>query len=148
MLCPAITDPFAGPHYRVMAMVHQPPLILILGKCISCFSLSLSSSPWPWQTSPMMVCQSTTDTSNSSSSSVTSNPGKLHWLNSEPESEMMTLAATPWCWSDLFRYQTYVCDRQLPGKSATYSTGKEVPKHERDPELSPADEVCRRTSST
>ncbi|KAM7535217.1 hypothetical protein Aperf_G00000098985 [Anoplocephala perfoliata] len=35
MLCPSVHDPFAGPYYRIAAMIHQPILILILGKLYS-----------------------------------------------------------------------------------------------------------------
>ncbi|BHF72134.1 hypothetical protein SprV_0401519800 [Sparganum proliferum] len=45
MLCPAVSDPFAGPYYRVMAMIHQPLLILILGKVFACLVFKLKGSP-------------------------------------------------------------------------------------------------------
>ncbi|VDL82040.1 unnamed protein product [Schistocephalus solidus] len=44
MLCPAVSDPFAGPYYRVIAMTHQPLLILILGKIFACLVLRLRGS--------------------------------------------------------------------------------------------------------
>jgi len=38
MVCPAISDPFEGPHYRSAAMLHQGFLIPVLGKAYLLFS--------------------------------------------------------------------------------------------------------------
>lgn len=35
MICPAVSDPFNGPHYRKFAYVHQMLMILFLGKCMT-----------------------------------------------------------------------------------------------------------------
>ena len=32
MICPAISDPFHGPYYRVLAMSHQSILVPLVGK--------------------------------------------------------------------------------------------------------------------
>ena len=32
MICPAISDPFHGPYYRVLAMSHQTILVPLVGK--------------------------------------------------------------------------------------------------------------------
>lgn len=32
MVCPAVSDPFSGPYYRILACCHQPLLIFIYGK--------------------------------------------------------------------------------------------------------------------
>lgn len=39
MLCPLPSDPFAGRFYRLAAMIHQPLLILFLGKLFTAFVL-------------------------------------------------------------------------------------------------------------
>lgn len=44
MLCPSPSDPFAGPHYRIAAMIHQPMLILLSGKLYSIIVLWLQQS--------------------------------------------------------------------------------------------------------
>ncbi|EUB59834.1 Transmembrane protein [Echinococcus granulosus] len=44
MLCPFPADPFAGPHYRIAAMIHQPVLILLSGKLYSIIVLWLQQS--------------------------------------------------------------------------------------------------------
>ena len=35
ILCPAIVDPFRGPHYRTIAVFHQAACLLTLGKIYS-----------------------------------------------------------------------------------------------------------------
>ncbi|CAH8571882.1 unnamed protein product [Dicrocoelium dendriticum] len=50
ILCPAVSDPFNGPYYRLLALLHQPFVILVFGKCITCFSLTWNAQPWPWRT--------------------------------------------------------------------------------------------------
>lgn len=37
MVCPAVSDPFSGPYYRIIACCHQPLLIFLIGKifCIA-----------------------------------------------------------------------------------------------------------------
>ncbi|CAH8453001.1 unnamed protein product [Schistosoma mattheei] len=37
ILCPAISDPFPGPNYRLWAVFHQSVIILVLGKILLCF---------------------------------------------------------------------------------------------------------------
>lgn len=32
MVCPAVSDPFSGPYYRMIACCHQPALIFLIGK--------------------------------------------------------------------------------------------------------------------
>lgn len=32
MVCPAVSDPFSGPYYRIIACCHQPLLIFLVGK--------------------------------------------------------------------------------------------------------------------
>lgn len=32
MVCPAVSDPFSGPYYRLIACCHQPALIFLIGK--------------------------------------------------------------------------------------------------------------------
>ena len=32
MVCPAVSDPFSGPYYRIIACCHQPLLIFLIGK--------------------------------------------------------------------------------------------------------------------
>lgn len=44
MLCPSPSDPFAGTYYRIAAMVHQPLLIIFLGKFYSIVVLWLQQS--------------------------------------------------------------------------------------------------------
>ncbi|KAA0198646.1 Twinkle protein mitochondrial [Fasciolopsis buskii] len=108
MLCPAVSDPFEGPHYRLVAMVHQPALILILGKCITCFSLTWFGQPIPWQNSPVIKVPKTQLQRPERGSDTT---GLLDsWLDATSEPESLTIDAAPWCWSDLFRYQTYWFD--------------------------------------
>jgi len=38
MVCPAVSDPFHGPHYRTIAMIHQTLLIPLLGKSYALFA--------------------------------------------------------------------------------------------------------------
>ncbi|KAF6778890.1 hypothetical protein AHF37_01533 [Paragonimus kellicotti] len=108
ILCPAISDPFEGPHYRMAAMVHQPFLILILGKSITYFGLTWNAQLWWWQ-STFLVSQSQPSQKPSASTG-----GDLldTWLKPEPEAKEIILNATPWCWTDLFRYQTYMVSGQ------------------------------------
>ncbi|GBM70442.1 Transmembrane protein 164 [Araneus ventricosus] len=39
IICPAVSDPFTGPNYRLWAMLHQAALILLLGKVYTKVSL-------------------------------------------------------------------------------------------------------------
>jgi len=32
MVCPAVSDPFSGPYYRIIACCHQPAMIFLIGK--------------------------------------------------------------------------------------------------------------------
>lgn len=32
MMCPALSDPFSGPYYRIIACCHQPALMFLIGK--------------------------------------------------------------------------------------------------------------------
>lgn len=32
MVCPAVSDPFSGPYYRIIACCHQPVMIFLIGK--------------------------------------------------------------------------------------------------------------------
>ena len=32
MMCPAVSDPFSGPYYRIIACCHQPALMFLTGK--------------------------------------------------------------------------------------------------------------------
>ncbi|TPP63664.1 Transmembrane protein [Fasciola gigantica] len=116
MLCPAVTDPFEGPHYRLVAMVHQPALILILGKCITCFSLRWFGQPLPWQNAPAIETPNTQLKRPERASDAT---GLLDsWLDANSEPSTMAIDAASWCWSDLFRYQTYWFD----WRAITYRT--------------------------
>lgn len=37
MVCPAVSDPFSGPYYRIIACCHQPLLIFLIGKIFCIF---------------------------------------------------------------------------------------------------------------
>ncbi|GIZ03139.1 transmembrane protein 164 [Caerostris extrusa] len=39
IICPAVSDPFCGPNFRIAAMFHQAALILLVGKIYTKFSL-------------------------------------------------------------------------------------------------------------
>ncbi|XP_059819631.1 transmembrane protein 164-like isoform X4 [Hypanus sabinus] len=43
MLCPAVSDPFRGPYYRMWASLHQTALLLIHGKAITLLAFALPS---------------------------------------------------------------------------------------------------------
>ncbi|VDP19785.1 unnamed protein product [Echinostoma caproni] len=108
MLCPAVSDPFEGPHYRVIAMIHQPALILILGKCVTCFSLRWFGQPIPWQNT---LATDTTMTQVKRPERGSDATRLLDsWLDANSDQEPMPIGAASWCWSDLFRYQTYWFD--------------------------------------
>ena len=38
MVCPAISDPFHGPYYRMMAMSHQSIMVPLVGKLYAVFA--------------------------------------------------------------------------------------------------------------
>ena len=39
IICPAVSDPFYGPNYRLWAILHQTALILLIGKIYTKLSL-------------------------------------------------------------------------------------------------------------
>ncbi|KAK4472523.1 hypothetical protein MN116_003768 [Schistosoma mekongi] len=48
ILCPAISDPFPGPNYRLWAVFHQSVMVLLLGKIFTLLLLRLNTQKVPW----------------------------------------------------------------------------------------------------
>ncbi|KAH7965225.1 hypothetical protein HPB49_004770 [Dermacentor silvarum] len=53
MLCPAVSDPFYGPHYRLWALAHQFLLVLVAGK------LYTTVCSWLLRVTRLRICCST-----------------------------------------------------------------------------------------
>ncbi|VDP81792.1 unnamed protein product [Schistosoma mattheei] len=94
ILCPAISDPFPGPNYRLWAVFHQSVIILVLGKIFTLFLLRLNTRKVPW------LCLNSNKHDQKSviervfeSSSSNISGGKI---------------TSSWYWPDLFRYHTYL----------------------------------------
>uniref|UniRef100_A0A5K4F6K3 Transmembrane protein 164 n=1 Tax=Schistosoma mansoni TaxID=6183 RepID=A0A5K4F6K3_SCHMA len=94
ILCPAISDPFPGPNYRLWAVFHQSVIILVLGKILTLFLLRLNTRKVPW------LCLNSNKHDQKSviervleSSSSNISGGKI---------------TSSWYWPDLFRYHTYL----------------------------------------
>ncbi|CAI2724952.1 unnamed protein product [Schistosoma spindalis] len=94
ILCPAISDPFPGPNYRLWAVFHQSVIILVLGKIFTLFLLRLNTRKVPWlylnsnKHDQKFVIEKVLKSSSSNISG-----GKI---------------TSSWYWPDLFRYHTYL----------------------------------------
>lgn len=94
ILCPAISDPFPGPNYRLWAVFHQSVIILVLGKIFTLFLLRLNTRKVPWLClNPNKHNQKSVIERVFESSSSNISGGKI---------------TSSWYWPDLSRYHTYL----------------------------------------
>lgn len=94
ILCPAISDPFPGPNYRLWAVFHQSVIILVLGKIFTLFLLRLNTRKVPWLClNPNKHDQKSVIERVFESSSSNISGGKI---------------TSSWYWPDLSRYHTYL----------------------------------------
>ncbi|CAH8447643.1 unnamed protein product [Heterobilharzia americana] len=88
ILCPAISDPFPGPNYRVWAVFHQSIIIFVFGKILTLFLLRLNAQEVPW------------------SYIKSSKNGQNSVVKRLLESSSSNIST--WYWTNLFRYNTYI----------------------------------------
>ncbi|CAH8451876.1 unnamed protein product [Schistosoma turkestanicum] len=94
MLCPAISDPFPGPNYRLWAVFHQSVIVLVLGKIFALFLLRLNTQKVPW---------SSLNSNKRDQKSVIERV-----LESSSSNISGANITSPWYWPDLFRCHTYL----------------------------------------
>nr|CAX73116.1 budding uninhibited by benzimidazoles 3 homolog [Schistosoma japonicum] len=94
ILCPAISDPFPGPNYRLWAVFHQSATVLLLGKIFTLFLLRLNTKKLPWSYLNSNKCDQK------------SVIGRV--LESRSSNISSSKMVSSWYWLDLFRCHAYL----------------------------------------
>ncbi|CAH8830849.1 unnamed protein product [Trichobilharzia szidati] len=122
ILCPAVSDPFPGPNYRMWAVFHQSVMVFVVGKIFTLFLLRVNGYEVPWS-----HCNSP-------------KRDEKHFLNQFLQSSSSNISngrVTSWQWTDMLRYYPYLFDNTAKtNKDLIIPDSKDFVNHHFDQTLS------------